>query len=264
MFKKLFIIGGVAVATASVFFSMLPAAIANDSPASSIADKTVFTQLNVNLLKEKIKEKTGLVVETVEKTPVMGIASLITDQGLFYASFDGNYLIQGKVFSLEPKITDLAEVSLAKVRLEGVEKFKDDMIVFKAKDEKYIVSAFTDISCGYCRKMHKQMTEYNDLGITFRYLAFPRGGVKDQAGNYSQGFKDLRSVWCSDDPKKAMTDAKDSREIAYRVCDKPIEEQLVFGRKVGVNGTPALILSNGMLAPGYQEPAKLLQLLQKL
>ncbi len=80
----------------------------------------------------------------------------------------------------------------------------------------------------------------------------------------SQGFKDLRSVWCSEDPAAAMTNAKNSRNVAYRVCDKPIEGQFNFGRQVGVNGTPALVLSNGMMVPGYQPPEQLEQLLKSL
>ena len=233
---------------------------------SSIAKPTEQdpTQLNPELLKAKIKRKLGLEIEKIETTPVPGIALLITNQGLFYASYNGDYFIQGKVYSLVTEVTDLAEQSLAKIRLEGMEKFKNDMIVFKAKDEKYVVTVFTDITCGYCRKMHKQMADYNALGITFRYLAYPRSGIKDRAGNDSQGFKDLRSVWCADDPKAAMTSAKNSQSVAYRICDNPIEGQYNFGRQVGVNGTPAIILSNGMMVPGYQPPAQLEQLLKSL
>jgi len=267
MFKNILIVGGLAIVATGVFFSMNEPAVANNSSVPLSIDNPAEldpTQLNADLLKVKIKAKLGLTVEKVEVTPVPGIALLITTQGLFYSSYNGDYFIQGKVYSLVSKVTDLAEQSLAKIRMEGLEKFKDDMIVFKAKDEKYVVTAFTDITCGYCRKMHKQMNDYNDRGITFRYLAYPRSGIKDQGGNYSQGFKDLRSVWCSEDPKAAMTSAKNSQNVAYRVCDKPIEGQFDFGRQVGVNGTPAIVLSNGMMVPGYQPPAQLEQLLKTL
>lgn len=265
MFKKVLVLGGVIVAVAGVFFSMNEAAVANSSSVPNNNVKVTSadpSQLNTSLLKAKIRSKLGLIVERVEKTPVPGIALLITNQGLFYSSYDGDYFIQGKLYSIASEVEDLAEKSLAKMRLDGLDEFKDDMIEYKAENEKYVVTAFTDITCGYCRKMHKQMAEYNDLGITFRYLAYPRSGIKDQAGNFSQGFKDLRSVWCAEDPETAMTNAKNSRTIAYRVCDKPIEAQFKFGRQVGVNGTPALVLSNGLMVPGYQEPAQLAQLLK--
>lgn len=267
MFKKVLIASGLIIAATSVFFSLNEQAVADNSPVpDGIAKPAPIdpTQLNVDFLKAKIKAKLGLVVEKVEKTPVPGIALLITDQGLFYASYNGDFFIQGKVYSLVTEVTDLAEQSLANIRLEGMEKFKDDMIIYKAKDEKYVVTVFTDITCGYCRKMHKQMDDYNARGITFRYLAYPRSGIKDRLGNYTQGFKDLRSVWCSEDPNAAMTNAKNSKGIGYRVCDKPIEGEFDFGRQVGVNGTPAIILSNGMMVPGYQPPAQLEQLLKSL
>ncbi|MDX2369392.1 MAG: bifunctional protein-disulfide isomerase/oxidoreductase DsbC [Colwellia sp.] len=267
MFKKVLIVCSLVITAMGVFFFVNEQAVANASQVSNTVAKIAEldpTELNTDSLKAKIKTKLGLTVVKVEKTPVPGIALLITDQGLFYSSYNGDYFIQGKVYSLVTDVTDLAEQSLAKMRLEGVEKFKDDMIVYKAKDEKYVVTVFTDITCGYCRKMHKQMDEYNARGITFRYLAYPRAGIKDRLGNYTEGFKDLRSVWCSEDPKAAMTKAKNSEDIDDRVCDKPIEAEFNFGRQVGVNGTPAIILSTGMMVPGYQPPAQLEQLLQTL
>lgn len=267
MFKNVLIVCCFIMSVVSVFFFINEQAVANISQVPDTVAKPVHSapaQLNAEFLRAKIKSQLGLTVDKVEETPIPGIALLITDQGLFYSSYDGNYFIQGKVYSLGASVTDLAEQSLAKVRLEGMEKFKDDMIVFKAKNEKYVVTVFTDITCGYCRKMHKQMDDYNARGITFRYLAYPRNGIKDQLGNYTEGYKDLRSVWCSEDPIAAMTDAKNSKSISYRVCDKPIEEEFKFGRQVGVNGTPAIILSTGGMVPGYQPPAQLEQLLETL
>lgn len=262
MFKKVLLLSAITIIAVGVFFSVNEAAVANNVSTSKTMD--VNSKLDPELLKAKIKTKLGLTVRKVEATPVPGIALLITNQGLFYSSYNGDYFIQGKVYSLVSEVTDLAEQSLASMRLEGLDVFKDDMIEFKAKDEKYIVTAFTDITCGYCRKMHKQMDDYNNRGITFRYLAYPRSGIKEQSGDFSQGFKDLRSVWCSEDPAQAMTNAKNSQQVAYRVCDKPIEGQFNFGRQIGVNGTPALVLSNGMMVPGYQPPEQLEQLLKSL
>jgi thiol:disulfide interchange protein DsbC len=267
MFNKLLIAVGLIVSSAGVFFFLNDTAVANSvSVPNSIAKPSNqdSAKLDVESLKVKLQLKLGLEVQRVEMTPVPGIVLLITNQGLFYASQDGDYFIQGKLYSIVDEVTDIAEESLASMRLAGIERFKDDMIVYKAKDEKHVVTVFTDITCGYCRQMHKQMDDYNARGITFRYLAYPRSGIRDRAGNYSQGFKDLRSVWCADDPSEAMTKAKNSQNVAYRICDKPIEEQFDFGRQVGVNGTPAIVLSNGMMIPGYQAPEKLEPFLNNL
>lgn len=217
---------------------------------------------NAGNLTAQFKESLGLEVVSVKPSAMNGLLEVITDQGLFYASSDGKFLIHGKMYGLGQNITNLTEESLAQVRIEGMSKFKNDMIVFPAENEKHVVTVFTDITCGYCRKMHDQMDDYNAKGITIRYLAYPRAGIKDRTGQYSQGFKDLRSIWCHEDPKSALTKAKSGSNVASRICKKPIEEEFDFGRQVGVSGTPAIMLSDGMMVPGYQDPSKLLMILE--
>ncbi len=51
------------------------------------------------------------------------------------------------------------------------------MIQYAAKGEqKAVIDVFTDIDCGYCRKLHGEMDELNELGITVNYYGFPRSG----------------------------------------------------------------------------------------
>ena len=234
-----------------------PATPANNSVMLPSAQST-----ELNLVKTKLSNMLGFKVDSIKASPMAGVVEVITDQGLFYASADGNFLLHGKMYGLGDNVSNLTEESLAQVRVDGMAKFSDSMIVFPAKNEKHVVTVFTDITCGYCRKMHDQIEDYNDRGITVRYLAYPRSGVKDRSGQYSQGFKDLRSIWCHEDPQQALTKAKSGSNVAARICDKPIEEEFDFGRQVGVSGTPAIILANGMMVPGYQDPSKLSSLLE--
>ena len=209
---------------------------------------------------EKIKAslaKLGLEVESVAPSKMENLYEAFTNQGMFYTSADGKFLIQGKVYEISADgISSLTEESLAKVRIDGMEKFEGSMIVFPAKNEKYQMTVFTDLTCGYCRKLHNQMGSYNDLGITVRYLAFPRGGIQ------SQSYTDIRSVWCSDDQQTAMTNAKGGAQVAQKVCALPVAEQYDFGRKIGVSGTPAIMLDDGMMLPGYKTPEQMQQIFQ--
>ncbi|MEY8199169.1 MAG: bifunctional protein-disulfide isomerase/oxidoreductase DsbC [Colwellia sp.] len=262
MYKILFFSVVLATLTLPLFLQNANAAASTNVPTALAKPASDQSVLDADFLKAKINSSLGLTVVKVEKTAVPGIALLVTNQGLFYASYNGEFFIQGKVYSLGSTVKDIGEESLAKLRLAGLKTFEDDMIVYKAENEKYVVSVFTDITCGYCRKMHKEMADYNARGITFRYLAYPRAGIKDRVGNLSQGFKDLRSVWCSENNAEALTKAKSGAGIASRVCEAPIEAQYNFGRQIGVSGTPAIILSNGMMLPGYQPPAQLEELLK--
>jgi len=232
-----------------------------DSVSSSVSAKQPF---DAKAISSKLLSSLGLQASKVSLSPMPGVAEVFTKQGLFYVSFDGKYILQGKLFGIENEVTDLTEQSLAKVRVDGVKQFDNHMITYPAKNEKHVVTVFTDITCGYCRKLHDQMAEYNNLGITVRYLAYPRAGIRDQMGNYSAGFKDLRSIWCHENPEEALTKAKSGGQVAQRICETKIEDEFNFGRQIGVNGTPAIVLNNGMMVPGYQPPERLIQILEQL
>lgn len=270
MFKKL--ISGATLAlfaySASVAAEKGQEMLASVMPSSSLlsanSSANSAAKLDAAALKANLSAKLGLEVETILPTPLAGIAEVITNQGLFYASYDGAYFIHGKLFSIDKEVTNLTEESMAKVRVTGMSKFANDMIIYPAKNEKHVVTVFTDITCGYCRKLHEQMDEYNEMGITVRYLAYPRAGITDRNGKLTQGFQDMRSVWCSDDPNMALTKAKSGTGIPHRICDKPVEAEFDFGRRVGVNGTPAIMLANGMMLPGYREPKDLIQVLESM
>lgn len=199
---------------------------------------------------------------SIKESPMPGLYEVQTEVGLAYISEDGEFLIQGDLYGIGSTFQNYTENTLVKLRLEGIEKFEKDLIVYPAKNEKYVVNVFTDITCGYCRKLHALMDEYNDLGITIRYLAYPRHGIQDRNGDYTQSFKDLRSIWCHENPAEALTKAKSGSGVAQRICEAKIAEQLSFGRQAGVTGTPALLFSDGSLVSGFIPPETLLQKLQ--
>lgn len=243
-----------ALTTATLLASSVSAFAANDD-LSAKQEQVIKTQIN---------QKLGLTVDQVQAAPMAGLYELITEAGLFYSDQEGNFFIQGKLYGLAGDVVNHSETTLAQMRIDGMAKFSNDMIVYPAKDEKHVVTVFTDITCTYCRKMHKQMQAYNDLGITVRYLAYPRAGIVDRAGELTTGYKDLRSIWCNEQPDKAMTRAKDGGSVALRICDTPVEGEFNFGRQIGVTGTPAIVLDNGMMLSGYRPPNDLKAILDSL
>ena len=266
MFKSLLF--SAAVTTLALPFVFLQEASAAPSvtvPNTITNPAREVIEFNAERLKSKITKKLGFNVHKVEKSALPNVAMFLADQGIFYISYSGDFLIQGKLYSLDEAPVDLTEESLAEVRLEGIDTFKDDVITYKAKDEKFAITVFTDITCGYCRKLHSQVEEYNARGITINYLAYPRAGIKDRSGELSQGFKDLRSIWCIEDRAAALTRAKSgSGAVANRICEAPVEAEFNFGRQVGVSGTPAIILPDGSMIPGYQPPAQLEAILKQI
>lgn len=195
--------------------------------------------------------KIGIEVRSITPSPIKGLNQVITDKGVLYASDDGQFLLQGTFLDVKNKV-NLTEQALSGVRLEGIKQFNDSMIVYPAKDEKHKITVFTDITCGYCRKLHRELEEFHDAGITVQYLAYPRSGVP------SQGYNDLQNIWCAKDAAKALTEAKAGAAVRKAdSCNAPVKEQFEFGVSLGLSGTPAIILEDGTLIPGYQPAAQI-------
>jgi len=207
-------------------------------------------------IKMKLEALLGMEVETISDSPISGLREVFTSRGLFYVSNDGTYFVQARVFNLDEGMRNETDAALAGKRKDGIVEFASSSIEFKAEDEKYVVSVYTDITCGYCRKFHEEIEDLNDMGITVRYLAFPRSGFN------TPGFDNMVSVWCAEDPMQALTDAKAGEPISVAQCDNKVGEQYRFGQQVGVQGTPYIILDDGTLLPGYKPAAELLRILQ--
>jgi thiol:disulfide interchange protein DsbC len=213
---------------------------------------------NYGQVKAKLQASLGMQVSSIGDAPVSGLLQVMTEKGLFYTSEDGKYLLQARIYNIEDGMRNVTEEALGSVRLGGLKEFKDAFIEYKADKEKYVVNIFTDITCGYCRKLHNEMDQYNALGITVRYLAFPRGGIN------SDSFTDMVSVWCADDKQEAMNNAKAGGTVANKNCETKVAEQYAFGQRIGVNGTPNIIMPNGSVIPGYQPPKQLEEALKAI
>lgn len=193
--------------------------------------------------------------DSIRKTEVAGLYEIMFGPRLIYVTEDGRYLIQGSILDLETR-ENITEPRIAQAKLAAVNALgEDNMLIFGPKDAKHTITVFTDIDCGYCRKLHSEIADYNAEGIRIRYLLYPR------AGKGSESYNKAVSSWCADDRKAALTKAKSGIDIEAKTCDNPIDQHMKIGQQMGVRGTPALLLEDGELVPGYIPPKKLAQAL---
>lgn len=194
-------------------------------------------------------------ITSIRKSEVDGLYEVLLGPDLIYASSDGRYILQGDLIDMQEK-RNLSEEQRSNTRkgiLVGIPA--DEYIEFAPAKRKYTVYVFTDIDCGYCRRLHKDMSELNKRGIAVRYLAFPRAGIG------SETFRQMEDVWCSSDRNKAMNEAKQGMRVSKKSCDNPVARQFTLGQDIGVRGTPAIYTEQGQSISGYLPPDKLLQAL---
>ncbi len=211
-------------------------------------------------------EKLGMPVIDVVASPIEGLVEIKTEGGVLFASPDGKHLIAGTLYELgeDGSYVDVMAKRQAPINAEKIAQFQDSMIEYKADNEKYVVTVFTDITCGYCVKLHQKMSEYNAKGITVRYLAFPREGINGRVAD------SMAKIWCSEDPAASMHNVKVNRkmpEVAegknLAQCKQTIVDHFKLGNELGVRGTPAIFLASGDMIGGFLEPAQLEQRLQQ-
>ena len=231
-----------------------PVAIEAAKPAAGTAEAravAAIAQLNPNVE-----------VESVTDAPLPGFRQAIVGGQVVYVSDDGRYLFLpgagGALFDTRAK-ENLSEAALAGMRTKLLATIpQSERIVFAPPNPVHTVTVFTDVECGYCRKLHSEIAEYNAQGIAVEYLAFPRMGIG------SEDFDKMVSVWCADDRKKALTEAKTTGKVSDKSCKNTVTMQYNVGQRAGLTGTPMILAEDGTQLGGYVPPQALREMLDKL
>ncbi|MFF7706918.1 bifunctional protein-disulfide isomerase/oxidoreductase DsbC [Pseudomonas sp. NPDC007930] len=228
-----------ALALASTF------AVADDAAEQAIRKTLASLQLDVP-------------VESIGSSPLNGLYEVHLQGGrVLYASADGQYVMQGYLYQLKDgkpvNLTERTERAGVAKLINGIPQ--GEMVVFPAKGEaKSYITVFTDTTCPYCQKLHAEVPKLNAMGIEVRYLAFPRQGLN------SPGDEQLQAVWCSKDRPASLSKLIEGKDVAAAKCANPVSKQFALGQQIGVNGTPAIVLQDGQIIPGYQPAAQVAKL----
>lgn len=196
-------------------------------------------------------------ITNIQASPVKGVYELVSDGQIYYVSADGAYIFDGDLIDMAER-RNLTSARKGNLHLELINSVDEaEMLVYETPEpSERSITVFTDVSCGYCRKLHAELDQLLDGGVRVRYLMFPRAGIGSQA------HKDLESVWCAENPQEAMTVAKSGGSVDPASCSNPIDSHVALAEKVGLRGTPLIYLDNGQMIPGYRSAAELVDMIQ--
>jgi thiol:disulfide interchange protein DsbC len=200
----------------------------------------------------------GAKPEDLRTTPIPGIYEFKRGAELVYVTADGRYGFAGDLYRMHDR-ANLSDARRRELRLALLEAVPESsMVVFAPAAPRYTITVFTDVDCTYCRALHRQIAEYNRLGVKVRYMFFPRSGPNTESWSKAE------QVWCSADRRAALTAAKLGTPLKAAVClPNPVADQYALGKAIGLSGTPGIVTESGELLPGYAPPDELLQELQQ-
>jgi thiol:disulfide interchange protein DsbC len=223
----------------------------------AFATETPVDAAQANVLRAAIqKARPGITIGEIRTSAITGLFEVdLGGKDTVYISADGKYIVSGTMYRVEQnRFVNIADERMQPIRAQKLAAVKkDEMIVYSpAGKPKAYVDVFTDIDCGFCRKLHKEIPELNAMGIEVRYLAYPRAGVPSPSADK------LITAWCAKDPRDALTQMKNGVAVATATCtNNPVAAQYALGNELGVNGTPALFTPTGEMLPGYMPAAEL-------
>lgn len=241
---------------------MLLAQDLKSTPQQEPAVNEVDADVASTIITRLKQARPDLNVANVRNSPMPGVYKVDLNGQMAFVSADGGFLIAGEMYQVNPGyLVNLQEqermqqeMAFAPKRAAMLKSIQQkDMVVYTPeKETKGHVYVFTDIDCGFCRRLHSQIDDMLNKGIEVRYLAFPRAGIN------SRSAQKLATVWCSSDPQQTMTRFKHGENVPLDTCEvTPVADHYMLGQRVGVRGTPAIVLESGQLIPGAVSPEML-------
>lgn len=207
----------------------------------------------------------ALRIDSVRPAPLPGFEQVIAGGRMVYVSDDGRYMFDGRLVGLSAPARDLSQPAWNVFRRQQLATVPTgDRIVYAPPHPRYRVTVFTDVTCGFCRELHRHMAEINALGIEVDYLAWPREGMLTTAGRPTPVATEMAAVWCAPDRKAAFEAAlMQAQAPPPRTCVNPIQREHEVGARIGVDGTPTVIADDGRELGGYLTPSALLQAVRR-
>jgi thiol:disulfide interchange protein DsbC len=211
------------------------------------------------LLKDLI---TNVKVTNIRISPVKAMWELAIEannkKGIVYVDFSKKHFVTGSIVSIKDKknltqerFEDLNRVDVSQVPLA-------DAIVVGNKNAKHKVIVFTDPDCSFCKKLHaeikKVVQERKD--VAFYKKMFP-------LKIHPEAYEKSKTIVC-EKSLEMLENAFEKKPLPKPKCETTaVDENIKLAEKLGISGTPALIMPDGRLISGYREAKVLKELIRK-
>ena len=194
-------------------------------------------------IKKAVEARLGK-VEKLVRAPMAGIWEVTVDGQIFYADDKATYLIFGNLLDMKSGKNLTAERQFNALPL--------DLAVKQVRGSgKHVMVTFEDPNCGYCKKLAKDILTLKDVTVyTFLYPVLG-----------DDSFEKSKAIWCAPDKAKAWTDWMTAGKAPPAIpakCDiAGLDKSAQLGRKLRINGTPAIFFAGGERVGGYIPAAEI-------
>ena len=236
--------------------------------SSTTVDALVSEESATQILSSVKEARPDLPINNLRYSNIEGVYKATLQDSTVFFSGDGQFFIIGDMYQVKDKqLINLQEekrrqeeAAFAPQRAKMLDAIPlENMVIFPSiVSPKAYIHVFTDIDCGFCRKLHRQIPKLQAQGVEVRYLAFPRAGVD------SVSAQKLATIWCADNPRKAMTLFKQENKLDIALCEpNPVSDHYKLGQDIGILGTPSIVLSSGQVVSGAPSAEQLIDIMKE-
>ena len=213
--------------------------------ALALAITAGFAQADEAAIRQALSERyPGIHINSVAPSPVVGIFEVWAGGKLVYTDSRGDYLFAG------PLLDTRNRVNLSQKRVDELRKVKfDALLLYKAirivrGNGERQVAVFSDPDCPFCKRLEQELAKVDNL--TVHLFLYPLAELHPKSPEVA------KNVWCSADRARSWMDymLESKAPAEAPACDTPIRDIAALAARLGVEGTPAIIFSNGKRADG--------------
>ncbi|MES3022038.1 MAG: DsbC family protein [Pseudomonadota bacterium] len=186
----------------------------------------------------------GTKIVSIKETPYGGLYELRVPGEIIYTDKKGEYLFIGNIMHAGSG-KNLTEERLAEINKIKFSDLPTAMALKMVKGNgKRVMAIFEDPNCGYCKQFRRTTLKDLDNVTVYTYMLnilSPDSAVKS------------KNIWCAADRNKAWDDWMLDNKMAPTApaaCVTPNEQISELGRKYRIEGTPAIIFTDGSRIAG--------------
>ncbi len=221
-----------------------------------------FNKAEAGEIMKKLKVPDAKVLD-VRMSPIKGLWEVSIDtqgkRGIFYVPFSKNYIVQGSIVEVstgadktgeqyrklqESRKIDVSQISLKNALVLGDKKAKKRVIVI------------TDPECPFCARLHEEMKKVVEKrkDIVFYIRLLPLKMHPDAQWK-------AKSIMCNKS-LEMLEDNFAKKSIPRTECQtKEVDNTIKLAEKLGITGTPTIILSSGRIHSGAMSAEQLIELI---